>query len=184
LELRRKRRQRGSQRRGTFIAQVLSAVPVNTIASNWTSRALALLAAGSLASSACSFTVPLDGLAGGGSGSSDDAGALSVTSGGTDAGVALSNPKGAAPSDAGSAAPPPSGQSGIADSGSPDGGGVLVDASMPDSAPPTACSKGLARVFVTSSMSSADFGGVSGADAVCQERVRVSPIVTIHSARS
>jgi hypothetical protein len=33
-------------------------------------------------------------------------------------------------------------------------------------------------------MSSADFGGVSGADAVCQERVRVSPIVTIHSARS
>jgi hypothetical protein len=47
---------------------------------------------------------------------------------------------------------------------------------MPDSAPPTACSKGLARVFVTSSMSSADFGGVSGADAVCQERATAQAI--------
>jgi hypothetical protein len=147
-------------------------------------------AAVAMLGSACSFAVSTEGLSGGsdpgGGGSAPQT--PSSSGGATSAGVELPDggPVPAASSeDAGGggvttgaggadASPSPTNGTGSSDAATP---APIVDAAPAhdanpgiDSAPPTACSLGHARVFVTSTLYAPNFGGVSGADASCLAR--------------
>ena len=144
-----------------------------------TFRATLVLLLGSLAC-ACSAVVSTDGLSGGSASNLGGEQPASSAPDAGDSGVALPHPVPPPTSgDSGSATPPPASDAGIgtADAGSPppppndaapppSDAGSTVDAA--DTAPPTVCSLGLARVFVTSAMYSGNLGGLSGADRACQ----------------
>ncbi len=137
-----------------------------------------------LIATACSFVVGTGGLSGGGDPGGGGSNQQSSSGGGTDpsppgssgSGVDLgeagplpvaSDDGGTIGPDSASAVVPPSGDSGPSptkDSGARDAGGAA------DAGPPSACSVGKARVFLTSSLYDGDFGGVSGADSVCGAR--------------
>ena len=140
-----------------------------------------LVASLAAAVSACSFFVGTSGLTGGtnpdggGSDEQPSSGSGGATSSGVDLGEA-----GPAPLDAGvvadagalasvDASPSPPDDAGnwispISEAGAHDSGVVA------DAGPPSQCSLGHARVFLTSTLYDGDFGGVTGADADCTAR--------------
>ena len=138
--------------------------------------------AAAVAASGCSFLVSTDGLSAG-----DDAGgggtATGSGAGPSDPGVVLGDAAVSPPGvGAGDAALPEPGSGDASGSGGPSGkldGGVLgpgpdaaggTDSGAGVDAPPTSCSLGNTRVFVTSAMYDGNLGGVSGADTDCTTR--------------
>jgi hypothetical protein len=135
----------------------------------------------------CSVLVSTTGLSSGGDGDGGAAPETATPQGVSSPGIALgdaataaatsSGPDGATPGaikvDASSPSPPSSQPDAGKDSGAgvdaaAQDGGAKIDATPPP--PPTACSLGHARVFVTSAMYDGRLGGMSGADATCSSR--------------
>ncbi len=145
------------------------------------SSALASLAL-AVAASACSFAVSTAGLSGGGDPGAGGASQQVPSGGSSDPGVLLpdggpvpANAPDAALSASSEASAPSPNPIGTIDAAGPPVSSVDAapahDASPGiDSAPPTACSLGRARVFVTSTLYAPSFQGVSGADAACLTR--------------
>ena len=139
---------------------------------------------GRRAATACSFTVSTSGLTGGSDPGAGGASQQGSGAGASDPGVVLGDaesPVVATAPDSGAAAPPSSDDAGApvngtkngpSDAGTPSGSvdAAPRDSAPPDTGPPSACSLGHARVFLTSTLYGAAFGGVSGADADCAAR--------------